>query len=72
MTGQELIDYIKAHKLEDHLFVEFIGDEDHTSYRSADFGDYGTFRKGKYAHLPKRFSMDYEGKTYDEDNIISI
>lgn len=72
MIGQELIDYIKNHKLEDYLFIEFIGDIDHSSYRSADFGDYGTFRKGKYAHLPKRFSMDYEGKTYNEDNIILV
>jgi hypothetical protein len=31
MTGQELIDYIKAHKLEDYLFIEFIGDDEHNS-----------------------------------------
>lgn len=51
MTGRELVDYIKMHKLEDHLFVEFIGDDERSSYRSADFGDYGSFRRGKYHFL---------------------
>lgn len=51
MTGRELVDYIKMHKLEDHLFVEFIGDDERSSYRSADFGDYGSFRRGKYHSL---------------------
>lgn len=72
MTGGELVDYIKKHKLEDHLFVEFIGDDERSSYRSADFGDYGSFRMGEYAHLPKGFSMEYEGRKYDEDNIILV
>ena len=72
MTGKELVDYIKSHGLEDCLFVEFIGDGEHDSYRSAGFGDYGVFRKGGYACLPKGFSMEYDGSIYNEDNIILV